>query len=180
MGSVADAPTPLPRRPTEAEREHVARLLRAGTVDGRLSTDTFAERIGRALGARNRAELDSLVADMRSPGPLRRVLLRAVGWASGLSADLEAAWRDPRLPALALPDESMTIGRAPSCDCVLAVATVSRRHAQVRRDGTRWLLRDLGSRNGTRLNGMRVTDEVEVRPGDQLSLGGVRHRLRAR
>jgi pSer/pThr/pTyr-binding forkhead associated (FHA) protein len=51
---------------------------------------------------------------------------------------------------------------------------------RVRRDGERWLLRDIGSRNGTRLNGARVTDEVEARPGDQISLGGVRYRLSAR
>lgn len=47
-----------------------------------------------------------------------------------------------------------------------------RRHAQ--------LLRDLGSRNGTRVNGTRVTEEIEVRPGEQVSLGGVRYRLGAR
>ena len=74
----------------------------------------------------------------------------------------------------------MTIGRSPDCDCLLTEPSVSRRHAELRRDGERWLLRDLGSRNGTRLNGMRVTEEVEVRPGDQLSLGGVRYRLGGR
>ena len=38
-------------------------------------------------------------------------------------------------------------------------------------------VRDLGSRNGTRVNGLRVLDETEVRPGDRLSLGDVRFRL---
>ena len=63
---------------------------------------------------------------------------------------------------------------------MVADPSVSRRHAQLRRDGKRWLLRDLGSRNGTRLNGARVTEEIEVRPGDQLSLGGVCYRLGGR
>ena len=43
-----------------------------------------------------------------------------------------------------------------------------------------WLLRDLGSRNGTRLNGVLVTAETEARPGDYVSLGPVRYRLAER
>ncbi len=57
---------------------------------------------------------------------------------------------------------------------------MSRRHAQLWRAGERWFLRDLGSRNGTRVNGMRVLEDVEVRPGDRLSLGGATYRLRSR
>ena len=57
---------------------------------------------------------------------------------------------------------------------------VSRRHAELRRDGERWFLRDLGSSNGTRVNGVRVIEDTEVRPGDRLSLGGAAYRLRAR
>ena len=38
-------------------------------------------------------------------------------------------------------------------------------------------MRDLGSRNGTRVNGLRVLEETEVRPGDRLGLGEVRFRL---
>jgi hypothetical protein len=180
--ATADAPTPLPVRASEADRERAARLLRAGTADGRISTDTFIERIERALGARNRSELDHLVADVRPPGPLRRRALGAVTWISSLRADVEAAWRAPRVPQLALPQSgaAITIGRSPECECQLDEPSVSRHHAELRREGDRWLLRDLGSRNGTRVNGMRVTDEVEVRPGDHISLGGVRFRAAAR
>jgi pSer/pThr/pTyr-binding forkhead associated (FHA) protein len=63
---------------------------------------------------------------------------------------------------------------------VLPESYVSRRHAELWRDGERWLLRDLGSSNGTRVNGVRVTEDVEVRPGDRVSLGGAAYRLRAR
>jgi pSer/pThr/pTyr-binding forkhead associated (FHA) protein len=103
--------------------------------------------------------------------------MRAVSWLSALSADLQSAWRGPRVPVLALPGGSATIGRSSECDCMVTHPSVSRRHAELRREGEGWLLRDLGSRNGTRVNGMRVTEEVEVRLGDQLSLGGVRYRL---
>jgi pSer/pThr/pTyr-binding forkhead associated (FHA) protein len=55
--------------------------------------------------------------------------------------------------------------------------SVSRRHAERRNQGRHWLVRDLGSRNGTRVNGLRVLEETEVRPGDRLSLGEVPFRL---
>jgi hypothetical protein len=176
--ATADAPTPVPGRASEADRERIARVLARRSIEGRISTDTFAGRIERALEARSAAELDELVADMRTPGPARRVLLGAVTWASRLSGEVQAAWRAPRIPSLALPDEELTIGRATDCDCLLGDDSVSRRHARLRRDGGRWLLSDLGSRNGTRLNGLRITGEVEVRPGDQLSVAGIRYRLR--
>jgi hypothetical protein len=181
--ATADAPTPIPGRASDADRRRIARLLQEHSTQGRLSRDTYAARVERALTARSQAELDELVADVRDPGPLRRAAIAAVGWVSRLTADVEMAWRAGRTPVLALPEHPtrpVTIGRAPDCDCHLAEPSVSRRHAQLRRVDETWLLRDLGSSNGTRLNGMRVTEEIEVRPGDQLSLGGVRYRLGGR
>ncbi len=178
--ATADAPTPLPGRASDADRRRVARLLQEGSTDGRLSRETFAARVERALTARSQAELDSLLADVRRPGPLRKAAITAVTWISRLGADIQAAWETGRMPVIALPEHQsrpVTIGRAPDCDCHLAEPSVSRRHASVRRAGARWLLRDLGSSNGTRVNGVRVTEETEVRPGDQLNLGGVRYRL---
>ena len=175
-----DAPTPLPLRPTAADRERIARVLREGSVDGRLSLDTFSDRIERSFAASNREQLDELVVDVRPPGPPRRALLRTVAWWSALAGDLRAAWERPHVPVLALPsasDRQIVLGRARECDCVLAEPSVSRRHAELRRDGDRWLLRDLGSRNGTRVNGVRVLEETEVGPGDRVSFGGARYRL---
>jgi hypothetical protein len=181
--ATADAPTPIPGRASDADRRKIARLLQEHSTRGRLSRDTFAMRVERALTARSRAELDELVADVRDPGPLRRAAIAAVGWVSRLTADIESAWRAGRTPVLALPEHPtrpVAIGRAPDCDCHLTEPSVSRRHAQLRRVDETWLLRDLGSSNGTRLNGIRVIEEIEVRPGDQLSLGGVRYRLGGR
>jgi hypothetical protein len=175
--ATADVPTPIPGRASDADRERFVQILQARSIEGRLSTDTFARRLERVLRARSLSELDALVADVRPTGLHRRALMRAVSWLSALGADLQSAWREPRLPVLALPADSTTIGRSSECDCVVVEPSVSRRHAELRRAGGQWLLRDLGSRNGTRVNGMRVTEEVEVRPGDQVSLGGVRYRL---
>jgi hypothetical protein len=178
--ATADAPTPLPGRASDADRERFVELLKTRSIEGRLSTETFAYRLERALAARSVPELEELVADVPSPGRMRRALMGAVGWVSRLTRDLQAAWSEPRVPVIALPAAVMTIGRASDCDCVIAEPSVSRRHASLRRAGDRWLLRDLGSSNGTRVNGIRVTDEVEIRPGDQLNLGGVRFRAACR
>ena len=176
----ADTPTPIPLRPSEAERERILGLLRDGAVAGRLSADTHADRVERAFGARGRGELDSLVADLRPAGRIRRALVRAISGWSRLTEDLNAAWERPRIPALALPQVTSTplvLGRARDCDCVIAEPSVSRRHAALCRDGERWYLCDLGSRNGTRVNGLRVLEETEVRPGDRVSFGEARYRL---
>jgi hypothetical protein len=178
-----DAHTPVPLRPSAEERERVVRLLRDRSVEGRLSTDTFAERVGLAYRAKSGAELVELTSDVRPAGVPRRLLLSAVEWLSRLDADLEAAWKRPRVPTLGLPRTEgarLTVGRAPSCDCLVPEESVSRRHAELCREGERWTLRDLGSRNGTRVNGMRVIEEVEVRPGDRLTLGDATYRLSSR
>jgi hypothetical protein len=178
-----DAHTPVPTRPSADDRERVVRILRDRSVEGRLSTDTFAERVGLAYEAKSGAELAELTSDVRPARRPRRALLAAVEWLSGLQADLEAAWSRPRVPSLALPRTDgvrLVVGRAPNCDCVLPEDCVSRRHAQVWREGDRWFLRDLGSRNGTRVNGVRVIERMEVRAGDRVSLGGATYRLRAR
>ena len=176
-----DAHTPVPVRPSAEDRERVVRLLRDRSVEGRLSTETFADRVGLAYQAKSHAELAQLTSDVRPAALPRRVLLAAVEWLSSLAADLRAAWERPRVPSLALPTGTATrmiVGRAPNCDCVVPEDCISRKHAQLWRDGERWYVRDLGSRNGTRINGVRVMEAIEVRRGDRLDLGGAPYRLR--
>ncbi len=70
------------------------------------------------------------------------------------------------------------LGRAASCSVRIDEESVSREHARLyERDGA-WHIVDLNSRNGTFLNGRRVT-KGEVRPGDELALGRVRLRFAA-
>jgi hypothetical protein len=64
-----------------------------------------------------------------------------------------------------------SIGRSADNDIVVASPYVSHHHAQVCWDGTRYALTDL-SRNGTYLNGVRVADAQELRPGDAITLPG--------
>jgi len=79
-------------------------------------------------------------------------------------------------PAMILPAGSQsrfTIGREPACDMRLTDDTVSRWHACLERSPGGWLLADLGSMNGTRLNGWRVNHPTWVQAGDMVSFGGV-------
>ena len=67
--------------------------------------------------------------------------------------------------------DRFTIGRTRDCDLCLADLSVSRRHAELMRGADGWLLNDLGSHNGTRLNGWLVRETVPVRAGDRLEFG---------
>lgn len=65
----------------------------------------------------------------------------------------------------------VTLGRSPACEIPLDDDQVSRQHARVRvASGQVWIT-DLGSRNGTAVNGRRISGEVLLQPGDRLQLG---------
>ena len=64
-----------------------------------------------------------------------------------------------------------TIGRSRQCDIVLSDPNISRQHAEVRPRGGSWVLADLGSTNGSRLNGRRIEGPEVIRPGDEIELG---------
>jgi hypothetical protein len=69
--------------------------------------------------------------------------------------------------------EPLVIGRLPECGVVLADSNVSRRHAELRRAGDSVVLTDLGSTNGTRVNGAPIRERVLV-SGDEVSVGSTR------
>lgn len=70
----------------------------------------------------------------------------------------------------ALDSDIVTLGRHPRSDIFLDDVTVSRRHAEVRREGARYWVTDAGSLNGTYLNGERV-DDSEMTDGNELQVG---------
>ncbi len=71
---------------------------------------------------------------------------------------------------LALTDALTTIGRHPDSSVFLDDVTVSRRHAEIAREGGRLIVRDAGSLNGTYLNGQRI-ETAELSEGDSLQVG---------
>jgi len=65
-----------------------------------------------------------------------------------------------------------TIGRDPSNDICIDMSFVSRQHARVTRKETRWFVEDLGSRNGTQINGIPAEGVKRLDNGDQIKVGG--------
>jgi len=65
-----------------------------------------------------------------------------------------------------------TVGRSRQCEIVIEDPNVSRRHAEIRPGASGgWVLADLGSTNGSSLNGQRIDHPVTLRPGDEIEVG---------
>jgi Protein of unknown function (DUF3662)/FHA domain len=75
-------------------------------------------------------------------------------------------------------ENPLVIGRLPECDIVLNDPNVSRRHAQIAREGTDIVVRDLGSTNGVKVGGKRVQVAV-IYDGDEIDIGATRIVLEA-
>jgi hypothetical protein len=65
----------------------------------------------------------------------------------------------------------VTIGRSRECDITLSDPNISRQHADIRPRGGSWVLTDLGSTNGSCLNGTRIDRPEVLKPGDEVELG---------
>jgi hypothetical protein len=175
-------------RASDEDRDEVIRMLRDGSVDGRISNETFLRRVDRALHAQGVDELAELLSDLppvpdEDTGPAERWRARVTTRLREIRLRpprLLAAIRQPRLPRLVLPRGPrtvFTIGRSPDCDLPLGDMTVSWHHAELRRTGEAWVLVDLGSTNGTRVNGWRADSGFTVRAGDCVSFGRAAFRI---
>jgi|SRR5579859_3139611 len=188
-------------RVSDADRDQAIDELKREFVDGRLSHDTFMLRMQGALGARHHRDLAGLFVDLpRRRGRLARWWDTVRGWRYQAEELLDDArygrqesdsvpvQPEPHLvvpapapmPAAPAPlffppgtEASFTIGRDQRCDLFIGDLTVSRLHARLSRDDAGWKLTDLGSTNGTRLNGWRVREPVPVRSGDLVRFGSV-------
>ncbi len=94
------------------------------------------------------------------PGAFVRVMR---GFYEGLEVPVDREW--------------MVIGRGRGADLVIAEPTISRSHAAVGYDGEGFFVQDLGSTNGTRVNGNREP-QMRLNSGDELQLGKLRLLLR--
>jgi hypothetical protein len=79
-------------------------------------------------------------------------------------------WETRQLP---LFDGENVVGRAPDAAVWLEAQGVSRCHARIRLEGARATIEDLSSKNGTFVNGARLTAPVELTDGDQIRVGAI-------
>ena len=116
------------------------------------------------------------IREVPAPGPPGLPWVRS-GSAGPAAPPPAASPARPARPApLFFPPGSgvrFTIGRTRECDLCLTDLSVSRMHALLVRREDGWVLSDLGSHNGTRLNGWLVREPVPVRPGDRVEFGSM-------
>ena len=171
--------------------DDLAALLEADDVAGELASGAlrFARAHGYALRERPRV---TLRADaMLRPGEVEvEAIASPAPGAAPAEGSAEAGTRVFEIPVVRAPEvvlevrepgrpvrkipmsgAPIRIGRAPECELVLKDTLVSRRHARLHaRDGV-LVLTDLGSTNGTRVNGHRVS-ELVLGAGDRIEVGG--------
>ena len=133
-------------RPSDAFRRRTVAALGRDYAVGRMGSDTLEARLDRAFAARSSADLLRLRADT---SPLAAALAELRRRWSALMAPAGPGARRRPAAAPADAERPLLIGRGRACDLVLRHETVSRRHAELHREGGRWLLRDVGSTNGT-------------------------------
>jgi FHA domain-containing protein len=155
-------------------RRRITRTLNAAYGAGLLSDDTFAARIDQALSSRL-IDPVALIGDLnlrRPIPPWDRVRSRVHAWLR--LARPNAPDDDRHLVLLALDwsgaQSELLIGRHLGCDIVVDEPSVSRHHARLVFRDDKWIVHDLKSTNGTRVNGTPV-GRSELRPGDSLVLG---------
>jgi hypothetical protein len=152
-------------RVSDQRRDDTIGFLRWCCTVGYISYETLEWRLERALAARSEGELDALVCDL----PRRRMAL------GERVRRFLARFDTPRVvrPPMLVGDDRFLIGRSPRANLVLDDPTVSRRHAELSRAGPAWLIVDLGSTNGTLVNGWRV-ERARLREDDEVRLGSAR------
>lgn len=168
-------------RASDADREHVAEVLRERAGEGYLSIETLSRRLDGAYAARDAGDLASLVADL--PVRVGRVHSTIHRLAAAARQTLrEAAPREGGAVERLAPDPAavgrlgrgrFTLGRAPGRERRLENPSVSRHHAELRFADGRWVLLDLRSTNSLHVNGRRVW-RVVIEAGDEPQLGDQR------
>lgn len=80
---------------------------------------------------------------------------------------------DPNGHEHRLHTQNAILGRAIECDVVITSKSVSRENTRIYKEGRRWFINDMGSTNGTYLNGERVINSLALLDGDSLKIGDV-------
>ena len=141
---------------------HHARVL---ISDGVMTIEDLGSTNGTAIGSperkitRSRLAVDDTVYFGSFHIPAARLL----------SGDLRLG-RKPHT-SVTFVGQAMVLGRAPDCDKVLDHPMVSWHHARILRAGDAFTVEDLGSTNGTFVNGQRISGPVRIKVGDQIGLG---------
>ena len=121
-----------------------------------------ASASGRSRSTRERRDLS--VTHEVKPGAMPGTVPGSGCSLIPVSGDLDAV-------SLGSADTECVLGRGPNAHAIIAVGSVSWLHARLERTPAGWSLSDLGSSNGTLLNGRRIGTDEAIHQGDMVSLG---------
>ena len=118
---------------------------------------------------------DSSPDPLAGSGPVAPISMGGFGGhAIASSPQLRSASGD----VIPISDTPLVVGRDPGLGLSLVgESTVSRRHAELAKRGDSVVVKDLGSTNGTYVNGSKLQGEVALRPGDEVQFGAIRFRF---
>lgn len=91
-----------------------------------------------------------------------------------MSAVLVVTQDKKQLAKAAIDADVFVVGRTADCNLRIEEPLASRQHFEIVRDRGRYLIQDRGSRNGTTLNGEKLTAKRELKDGDEIGVGGTR------
>src|ERR1019366_315208 len=157
------------KQPCAVSKDENPDVLWPRTGGGAPSLTTLGKELRTKLGQAGREE------------PIRTV--HGFGYALENEEEAPAQTPAPRLlrgtAEIRLASPELILGREPGLPGTIDDASVSRRHAHVRWDGTAVVLTDIGSKNGTFVKGVRVSEPVALEDGDEIRLGLVSFVYRA-
>ena len=88
---------------------------------------------------------------------------------------LEVGAADGRVREIPITGDEFLIGRGEDCDLCVHDPEISRHHCLIRERGNETFASDLGSSNGTYINGHRLLSQVKLNTGDEIIIGGSRY-----
>ena len=159
-----------------ARRERFALLSRPAIefeTDGRLRLGEFGIEVAVVQPEEAAAER----APAHEPEPVGRTMVFSAAQRIAEPLEESASARQQRAlliyggRRLMVGPRGATLGRSRECEIVVEDPNVSRQHAELRPRGGAWVISDLGSTNGTRVNGRTIKGPEVVRPGDEIEVG---------
>lgn len=91
-----------------------------------------------------------------------------------MEANLIMQMKNKVRKVIPVPNEVTVIGRRKNCDLRIPLESISRRHCEIHCASKGVVLRDLGSRNGTLLNGTKIDESEQIlQPGDKIQIGPI-------
>jgi hypothetical protein len=146
-------------------------------TDDRLGLGEFGIQT-RAVSGEQAEEISDLPPELEEPSGRTMVYSTAGRMSEPLEERARARQQTALLISggrrLVIGAGGATIGRSRQADIMLEDPNLSRQHAEVRPRGGSWVVTDLGSTNGSRLNGRRIEGTEVIKPGDELEVGASR------